>query len=117
MQPSGDAQLVEPGGFLLECPHCRQELRVAKKYAGANVECKLCHGRFRLDPEHPSTHLLGFFAECPHCLEELRAHWRYRLARVACKLCGGRIQFVAASARPPTDRSNSAQRSSTVSPN
>jgi transcription elongation factor Elf1 len=107
MQSGGDAQLVEPDGFLLECPHCRQELRVAKKYAGANVECKLCRGHFHLDPNHPSTRLRGFFAECPHCLEELRAHSRFRLARVACKLCGGRIQFVAAPSR----------RSPTMSPN
>jgi len=94
MQPGGNIQQVEPGGFLLECPHCRQELRVARKYAGAHVECKLCHGRFLLEPTHPATQPVGFFAECPHCLEELRANWRYRQARVACKLCGGRIQFV-----------------------
>lgn len=94
MQPGGSTQQVEPGGFLLECPHCRQELRVARKYAGAHVECKLCHGRFRLEPTHPATQPVGFFAECPHCLEELRADWRYRQARVACKLCGGRIQFM-----------------------
>ena len=104
MSPGGNTLQVEPGGFLLECPHCRQELRVASKYAGAHVECKLCHGRFLLEPDHPRTQLVGFFAECPHCLEELRAHWRYRRARVACKLCGGRIQFVpipAPTVRPP----------------
>ena len=104
MSPAGNTPQVEPGGFLLECPHCRQELRVAGKYAGAHVECKLCHGRFLLEPDHPNTQVVGFFAECPHCLEELRANWRYRQSRVACKLCGGRIQFVPIripTARPP----------------
>ncbi|MFP6768006.1 MAG: hypothetical protein VB859_07545 [Planctomycetaceae bacterium] len=94
MAPINELQRVEPGGFHIGCPHCQQELRIHRKYAGCHVECKLCRGRFRLNPESSSTRLVGFFAECPHCLEELRAAWRYRQARVACKRCGGRIQFV-----------------------
>ena len=79
-------QRVEPGGFHVECPHCRQELRVHRKYQSCFVECKLCSGQFRLDLSSPRIQLN----------EELRVGWRYRQARVACKLCGGRIQFVPA---------------------
>ena len=107
MPPDTDCQQVEPGGFLLECPHCRQELRVARKYSGAHVECKLCHGHFLLDPDSPASRLVGFFAECPHCLEELRANLRYRRARVACNLCGGRLRFIPVSAQPVRPSGNS----------
>ena len=89
-------QRVEPGGFHIECPHCRKELRAHRKYQGCFVECKLCTGQFRLDLSSPRIRLNAFYARCPHCVEELRVGWRYRQARVACKLCGGRIQFVPA---------------------
>ncbi len=109
MHQHGDTRRVAPDGYLLECPHCRQELRVAGKYSGAHVECKLCLGRFRLAPGEVGVRLVGFLAECPHCLEELRVNWRYHQARVACKLCGGRIQFANSSGRPAVSHETSSQ--------
>lgn len=85
---------VDPVGYFVACPHCKQELRINKKYLGENVQCKLCDKRFVLDRGSPQFKPAAFYASCPHCKEELRASHKYMGTKVACKHCGGQITFV-----------------------
>ena len=86
---------VEAAGYYVGCPKCQQELRVARKYVGARVQCKFCKVPFTLDVTGPAARVQAFYAECPECHEELRAATKYMGQKVACKFCGAKIQFVA----------------------
>jgi uncharacterized protein (DUF983 family) len=81
-------------GYYIACPNCEQELRIAAKYVGQNVQCEHCTAPFRFDRVNPSIRKLGFYADCPHCKQELRAADKYLGRKVSCKLCNGGIRFV-----------------------
>ena len=85
---------VEPAGFFILCPNCRQELRINRKYSGQRVQCKHCSAPFIFDPSVSVPDVTAFYAECPYCQQELRAAHKYLGAKVACKHCGGHIHFV-----------------------
>jgi len=85
---------VELRGYYISCPLCQQELRIARKYVGKEVRCKICHQDFRLEVDGGAVSLIGFFADCPHCKEELRSSPKYLGMKVACKHCQGHIHFV-----------------------
>jgi len=85
---------IELKGYYVNCPHCRDELRINRKYVGKNVQCKHCSGTFLLDVSGDGVTVKAFFAPCPHCNDELRAAPKYMGEKVACKHCGGKIHFV-----------------------
>ena len=81
-------------GFFVECPHCKQELRINAKYNGNYVACKFCKGQFEFRLKPPRVRCLAFYANCPHCSKELRAAEKYKGVNVACKFCNGGLRFV-----------------------
>lgn len=85
---------VTPVGYYVVCPSCDQELRINKKYAGKNVQCKLCESPLHFDVDGTATRPKAFFANCPHCDKELRAALKYMGSKAACKHCDGAIHFV-----------------------
>lgn len=84
---------ADPVGVYIDCPNCRRELRISRKYDGQRVQCKFCTGQFRFATSSPAIQRRAFFVSCPHCLRELRASDKYLGKRAACKNCGGKIQF------------------------
>jgi hypothetical protein len=84
---------VEAAGYFVTCPHCDRELRIARKYVGENVQCKLCKKPFKMQLGAGGPKSDAFFTDCPHCKEELRAAHKYLGANAACKHCGGKIHF------------------------
>ncbi len=85
---------VIPAGYFVVCPHCREELRIARKYLGQWVACKHCRGQFHFETESGGSQTRAFFAKCPGCDEELRASPKYLGQKVVCKHCGGNLRFV-----------------------
>jgi hypothetical protein len=85
---------VELRGYYISCPSCQQELRIARKYVGKQVQCKICRKDFRLTVDGGAISTIGFFADCPHCKEELRSSPKYLGMKVVCKHCRGHIHFV-----------------------
>ena len=85
---------VELRGYYIGCPSCRQELRIARKYLGKNVQCKFCRKSFPLELNDGDVSMIGFFTECPHCQQELRSSPKYLGQIVVCKHCRGQIHFV-----------------------
>lgn len=85
---------VAPRGYYVACPSCQQELRIAGKYLGKRVQCKICRNAFLLDTGSGAVAVNAFFAKCPHCNEELRSALKYLGMKVLCKRCQGHIQFV-----------------------
>ncbi len=85
---------VKAKGFYVECPHCSQELRVNRKYAGLRVSCKICRAQYDLILDSPHLTVQAFYADCPECGEELRVSQKYMGQKVACKHCQARIHFV-----------------------
>ena len=90
---------VEPQGFFVACPNCREELRIGRKYGGKRVQCKFCSAPFIFNTSSGVPEVTGFFSQCPHCQQELRGSTRYVGAKVACKHCGGHIHLVESAAR------------------
>ena len=88
---------VELAGYYIQCPHCEEELRINKKYAGYSVACKCCRGKFLLDLSDPELTTKAFYMGCPHCDEELRVATKYLGMKVACKLCEGHVQIMSGS--------------------
>ena len=84
----------EPRGHFCECPACHKELRINRKYAGAQVQCKFCQAPFVFATTDPNLNVKAHYVECPHCHEELRAASKYLGTAVACKFCKGHIQLV-----------------------
>jgi Zn-finger nucleic acid-binding protein len=85
---------MAPRGLFLECPHCKQELRINLKYSGEMVGCKHCSGRFLVDLTNPTLHVKACYGDCPHCEKELRISKKYTGIEVACKFCGGKLKMV-----------------------
>jgi len=85
---------IEIRGYYIACPACQRELRINKKYAGSQVQCKHCAGTFSLELSRPDVQLIAVYAQCPHCEQELRAAPKYVGHKVACKHCSGKIHFV-----------------------
>lgn len=83
---------LSPRGHFVTCPSCSQELRIAVKYRGRQVQCKFCQAQFR--HEIPAPRIRAFYAPCPHCQEELRAAVKYQGTKVACKHCDGKINLL-----------------------
>ncbi|MDA1163218.1 MAG: zinc ribbon domain-containing protein [Planctomycetota bacterium] len=84
---------VEVAGYFILCPHCREELRINRKYAGVGVACKHCNGQFLLDLASPRVNTKAFYASCGHCDEELRVAPKYLGMNVACKFCEGHVRI------------------------
>ena len=91
---------AEPRGFFVLCPSCSRELRVNRKYVGADVSCKHCNQDFTLDFADRNVKKTAFYANCPHCERELRASSKYLGMQAGCRHCGGKIQFVDSRVHP-----------------
>jgi len=89
-----------PIGFYFQCPECRKELRVHKKYLGKQVRCKFCQSPFSLRIDASKTKSQGFYTSCPHCSEELRIAHKYLGTTASCKFCKGHIQLLEKPADP-----------------
>ena len=85
---------IEPSGFYVDCPECRQELRINSKYLSQHVECKFCRKTFFLNLSNEGLHLVAFYTTCPRCTDELRIAVKYMGTKVSCKLCGGYLHLV-----------------------
>jgi|GEM_PF-262673 len=83
-------------GYHVQCPHCDEELRINKKYAGMPVACKHCSGQFKLDITSSRIRTRAFYVGCPHCDKELRVAPKYIGQNVACKFCSGHVKIVSA---------------------
>tara|TARA_R110002072_G_scaffold238769_2_gene396289 strand:+ start:181369 stop:181767 length:399 start_codon:yes stop_codon:yes gene_type:complete len=84
---------VEVAGYYLVCPHCTEELRINRKYAGVSVACKHCSGQFQIDLASPRIRTKAFYAACGHCDKELRVAPKYLGMKVACKFCDGHVRI------------------------
>lgn len=91
---------VYPIGFYFQCPECRKELRVHKKYLGKQVCCKFCQAPFSLRIDASKAKSQGFYTSCPHCSEELRIAHKYLGTTASCKFCQGHIQLLEKPADP-----------------
>lgn len=85
---------LSPAGLYCTCPSCRQELKIARKYVGQQVQCKFCKVGFRLDPLSPLVRQADLYALCPHCRQQLRFDPKYIGVKVACKFCNGKLQIL-----------------------
>ncbi|QDT90566.1 hypothetical protein [Gimesia algae] len=92
-----------PVGYFFQCPDCRKELRVHKKYLGKQVSCKFCQAPFALRIDASKAISQGFYTSCPHCRQELRIAHKYLDTVAACKFCKGHIQLLE-KPRDPVDR-------------
>jgi hypothetical protein len=84
---------AEVRGYYIQCPHCDEELRINRKYTGADVACKHCRGQFRLDISSPRILTKAFYTGCPYCEKELRVASKYVGQKVACKFCEGHVHI------------------------
>ena len=84
---------IEPSGFYVACPQCRQELRINRKYLSQHIECKFCSKDFLLNLSKEGLDLVAFYTSCPHCTKELRIAAKYMGTKVSCKLCGGLLHL------------------------
>lgn len=82
-------------GYYIGCPNCEKELRIASKYAGQTVQCKVCTAPFKFDPASPTIRRIAVYADCPHCRKELRVAVKYLGKKVGCKHCNGAIRIAA----------------------
>ena len=82
---------VSANGHYVQCDQCKKELRINKKYAGKNVQCKFCGGTFNYTGE--GAKVVAIYSKCPHCAEEIRAALKYVGMKVACKHCSGKIDL------------------------
>ena len=89
-----------PVGYFFQCPDCRKELRVHKKYLGKQVCCKFCQAPFALKIDASKAISQGFYTSCPHCRQELRIAHKYLGTVAACKFCKGHIQLLEKPADP-----------------
>lgn len=89
-----------PVGYFFQCPDCRKELRVHKKYLGKQVSCKFCQAPFALKIDASKAISQGFYTSCPHCRKELRIAHKYLGTVAACKFCQGHIQLLEKPADP-----------------
>ena len=89
---------IEPSGFYVDCPQCRRELRINRKYVSEHVECKFCRKAFVLNLSKEGLNLAAFYTTCPHCADELRIAAKYMGTKVSCKLCGGHLHLIMQSA-------------------
>ena len=85
---------VEPRGFYIGCPACKEELRINRKFHDEKVACKFCQQSFMFDLNNQKILAVAFYSSCPHCDEELRAATKYYGEKVVCKGCDGEIQFI-----------------------
>lgn len=85
---------ITPVGLFCTCPHCRQELKINRKYLGQRVQCKFCQADFRLDPTSATVRKADVYAPCPHCQQQLRFDQKYIGAKVACRFCSGKLQIL-----------------------
>ena len=85
---------VQTHGYYIQCPHCDQELRIARKYEGEHVRCKFCTKPFRFDLAALGVDRYMAYADCPHCSKELKMSNKYLGMEVACKICSGHIQLM-----------------------
>lgn len=103
-------------GYHVQCPHCEEELRINKKYAGMPVACKHCSGQFHLDITSSRIRTKAFYVDCPHCDKELRVAPKYIGQNVACKFCSGHVRItpakptVAPADKAKVERSPAAQK-------
>jgi hypothetical protein len=87
--------IVRPKAERTRCPGCREELRIASKYAGVPVACKKCGEPLKAgSPEQR----VAYLADCPHCQKEIRVATRYLGQLVGCKFCGGELTVAERSA-------------------
>jgi uncharacterized protein (DUF983 family) len=84
---------IEPMGLFVECPSCRKELKIARKYLGERVACKHCQADFRLDPAAPNVRQADVYSKCPLCGKDLRFDPKYIGQKVACRFCEGKLQI------------------------
>ena len=84
---------IEPSGVYVDCPQCRQELHINRKYFSLHVECKFCRKEFFLNLSEEGLHFVAFYITCPHCTQELRIAAKYMGRKVSCKLCGGHLHL------------------------
>ena len=83
-----------PQGYYVGCPDCEQELRIAARFEGYQVQCKLCSAPFAFVRTNATVRRIAMYLDCPHCGQELRVAWKYAGARVACKFCDGPLRIV-----------------------
>lgn len=83
---------LTPRGYFVGCPNCEQELRIAAKYLGSQVQCKFCTAPFVFTLENATIRQIALYGDCPHCHQELRIAMKYAGKKVACKLCNGAIR-------------------------
>ncbi len=88
------ATTVIPKAYLIGCPNCEQEIRIAAKYLLKKVACRHCDAPFVFDRSSPVIRKIAFFVDCPHCGEELKAAEKYLEKKVACKHCDQPIHLV-----------------------
>lgn len=85
---------IAPRGVFIDCPKCRQELKVGLKYLGSRVQCKFCKAPFRLESTNPKIRTGDVYSTCPHCQQSLRFARKYVGVKVACRFCSGRLQVI-----------------------
>jgi transcription elongation factor Elf1 len=83
---------ITANGYFIGCPNCEKELRIASKYQGATVQCKICTAPFKFELTNPAIRRIAVYADCPHCKKELRVAVKYLGKKVGCKHCEAAIR-------------------------
>jgi uncharacterized protein (DUF983 family) len=103
-----------PRGLFAQCPDCRRELRINRRFENSLIACKHCDFRFEFEPlsrlvletsgsihewdlpPRPaktkpgmsiSPYIVAFYAACAHCGLDLRVGTKYVGRKVACRHC------------------------------
>lgn len=84
---------IEAEGYYLDCPHCRHELRIHRKYVNQRIACNFCHGEFDGEINDPAVRTHAVFTDCPHCKHELRVSVKYLGLEVTCNFCEGGLSI------------------------
>lgn len=79
-------------GYILKCPDCGENTKVAKQQLGKSVECGSCRTTIHIDASS-MTHATHIYAKCPHCRHELSVARRYLAKKVECKFCNGPLEI------------------------
>lgn len=95
---SGVHTAVEPRsatakGIFIQCPGCREELKVPVQYVNSSVLCNHCNHQFAPAEKGHQSRLLAYYADCPHCRKRMRKTVGEVKGGCLCEACGNGVKL------------------------